>query len=166
MMKALSNAETSSHEAYAQAGSVAEEVLGSIRTVAAFGAQEKSRLRYDVHLDQCLKAGVKGGVALGLGLGATMGVMFLAYALGFWYGGQLVADDIEAGCEDYCFRGGYALTVFFSVVFAAFSLGQAGPPLTSFLKAGTATTEILDLINRKSKIDPEEERPVRLPDPP
>lgn len=36
----------SAQKAYSKAGSVAEEVLGSIRTVAAFGAEEKSILRY------------------------------------------------------------------------------------------------------------------------
>lgn len=33
-------------EAYAKAGAVAEEVFGAVRTVVAFGGQEKEALRY------------------------------------------------------------------------------------------------------------------------
>lgn len=45
MMKLLSSAEVAAQRAYSKAGSVAEEVLGSVRTVAAFGAEQKSILR-------------------------------------------------------------------------------------------------------------------------
>ncbi|XP_055388386.1 LOW QUALITY PROTEIN: ATP-dependent translocase ABCB1-like [Condylostylus longicornis] len=96
---------------------------------------------YEVHLDESRKQGVKGGLSMGFGLGLTLGVMFLSYSLG-------------SRCEgDSCFRGGNALAVFFAVIIAAFSLGQAGPPLTSFLKAGASAEDLLALIDRKSKID-------------
>lgn len=101
-----------------------------------------------------MKSGVRGGLASGFGLGLTLGVMFLSYSLGFWYGGKLVADDLEANCQENCFKGGNAVAVFFSVVIAAFSLGQAGPPLTSFLKAGASADDLCGLIDRKSLIDP------------
>lgn len=37
--------------AYAKAGSVAEEVLSSMRTVAAFGGEEKETERYDISMN-------------------------------------------------------------------------------------------------------------------
>ena len=41
-------------KAYAKAGAVAEEVLGSIRTVYAFGGQKKECERLQVILHPCL----------------------------------------------------------------------------------------------------------------
>ncbi len=36
-------------KAYAKAGAVAEEVLSSVRTVTAFGGQEKEIVRYEMY---------------------------------------------------------------------------------------------------------------------
>lgn len=45
-MKGVAKLTGSELKAYGKAGSVAEEVLSSIRTVAAFGAEEKEAERY------------------------------------------------------------------------------------------------------------------------
>ncbi|XP_055388384.1 uncharacterized protein LOC129616902 [Condylostylus longicornis] len=153
----LTTAASKERESYAQAGSVAEEVLGSIRTVTAFGAEEKARSRYEEHLDDSLSSGVRGGIFTGLGIGMTMGFLFLSYALGFWFGGKLIADDKESGCTgDDCFNAGKTLTVFFCVVNAAFAIGQFASPFTSFVKGVTAADELLELVDKKSSIDPTE----------
>ena len=44
-IQAMSSMTNQELEAYAKAGAVAEEVLGAIRTVVAFGGQEKESLR-------------------------------------------------------------------------------------------------------------------------
>jgi hypothetical protein len=46
-----------------------------------------------------------------------LSIIFAAYALGFWYGGRLVADG-EA-------KGGDVLNVFFAIIIGAFSLGKS-----------------------------------------
>lgn len=43
----LSSITTKELDAYAKAGSIAEEVLSSIRTVAAFGGERKEIARYE-----------------------------------------------------------------------------------------------------------------------
>ena len=45
IIQAMSSMTNQELEAYAKAGAVAEEVLGAIRTVVAFGGQEKESLR-------------------------------------------------------------------------------------------------------------------------
>ena len=53
--------------------------------------------------------GIKKGFNVGLGNGALFGACFLTYALGFWYGGNLVADSTEDGCsgsDNDCVNGG------------------------------------------------------------
>ena len=70
--------------AYARAGAVAEEVLSSIRTVIAFGGQQKETQRYGGELGAALKVGIIRGTATGALLGAILCVFYSSYALAFW----------------------------------------------------------------------------------
>lgn len=79
--------------AYAESGGVAEEVLSSIRTVVAFGGQEKEAERYEKNLVSARKAGVKRGLATGIGNGLVWGIIYANYALAFWYGLTLILDS-------------------------------------------------------------------------
>ena len=80
-------------KAYAESGGVAEEVLSSIRTVVAFGGQEKEAERYENNLVLARKAGVKRGLATGVGNGLVWGIIYANYALAFWYGLTLILDS-------------------------------------------------------------------------
>lgn len=70
--------------AYARAGAIAEEVLSSIRTVMAFGGEQKEVQRYGGELKYALKVGIKRGAATGLLSGAMSGVVYGGFALAFW----------------------------------------------------------------------------------
>jgi len=50
MMQLMSVMTKKELEAYAKAGAVAEEVIGAIRTVTAFGGQNKEVLRYAFYI--------------------------------------------------------------------------------------------------------------------
>jgi hypothetical protein len=55
----------------------------------------------------CTQVGIQKGFNVGLGNGGLFCACFFTYALGFWYGGQLVADSVEDGCSgDGCVNGG------------------------------------------------------------
>ena len=69
---------------YASAGAVAEEVLSSIRTVLAFGGEEKEAARYDQKLKKARRLGVKKGLALGISLGLLFTLLFSTYTISFW----------------------------------------------------------------------------------
>ena len=50
------------------------------------------------------------------------------FALGFFYGGKLVADDMSNGCflkadNSDCMTGGKVLSTFFCIVMGSFALG-------------------------------------------
>ncbi|XP_064185885.1 bile salt export pump [Anguilla rostrata] len=81
--------------AYAKAGAVADEVLSSIRTVVAFGGEQKEVERYDNNLVVAQNWGVKKGTIIGLFQGYLWCIIFLCYALAFWYGSKLVIDTKE-----------------------------------------------------------------------
>ncbi|KAM6934651.1 bile salt export pump [Xenentodon cancila] len=132
--------------AYAKAGAVADEVLSSIRTVAAFGGEEKEAERYDRNLVEAQNWGVKKGSIIGVFQGYLWCIIFLCYALAFWYGSKLVIDTKELS-------PGSLIQVFFGVLMAAMNLGQASPCLEAFATGRAAAKTIFETIDREPEID-------------
>lgn len=71
--------------AYGQAGSVAEEVLGAIRTVIAFNGEQKEVDRYAEKLVPAEKTGIRRGMWSGVGGGVMWFIIYISYAVAFWY---------------------------------------------------------------------------------
>ncbi|XP_076407695.1 ATP-binding cassette sub-family B member 5 isoform X3 [Peromyscus maniculatus bairdii] len=134
-------------EAYSKAGAVAEEVLSSIRTVTAFGAQEKEIQRYTQNLKDAKDAGIKKATAAKLSLGAVYFFMNGAYGLAFWYGTSLIFGG-EPG-----YTIGTILAVFFSVIHSSYCIGSAAPHLETFTIARGAAFNIFQVIDKKPNID-------------
>ncbi|XP_065398458.1 phosphatidylcholine translocator ABCB4 isoform X4 [Macaca fascicularis] len=76
--------------AYAKAGAVAEEALGAIRTVIAFGGQNKELERYQKHLENAKEIGIKKAISANISMGIAFLLIYASYALAFWYGSTLV----------------------------------------------------------------------------
>ncbi|XP_032384811.1 bile salt export pump [Etheostoma spectabile] len=133
-------------KSYSKAGAVADEVLSSIRTVAAFGGEEKEAERYDRNLAEAQNWGVKKGTIVGLFQGYLWCVIFFCFALAFWYGSTLVIDTKELS-------PGTLIQVFFGVLMAAMHLGQASPCLEAFASGRAAAKIIFDTIDREPEID-------------
>ncbi|XP_023668914.2 bile salt export pump-like isoform X2 [Paramormyrops kingsleyae] len=133
-------------QAYAKAGAVADEVLSSIRTVAAFGGERKEVERYDRNLISAQSWGIRKGLIMGLFTGYLWLIIFLCYALAFWYGSKLVLDAKE-------YSPGTLLQVFLGVLIAALNLGQASPCLEAFASGRGAATIIFETIDREPEID-------------
>ncbi|NXB08943.1 ABCBB protein, partial [Cnemophilus loriae] len=133
-------------KAYAKAGAVADEVLSSIRTVAAFGGEKKEVERYDKNLVFAQHWGIRKGIIMGLFTGYMWFIIFLSYALAFWYGSKLVLEEEE-------YSPGTLLQVFFGVLVGALNLGQASPCLEAFATGRGAATNIFETIDKKPTID-------------
>ncbi|XP_060888922.1 bile salt export pump-like [Labrus mixtus] len=133
-------------QAYAKAGAVADEVLSSIRTVAAFGGELKEVQRYDRNLISAQRWGIRKGLFMGFFTGYMWLIIFLCYGLAFWYGSSLVLDAQE-------YTPGTLLQVFFGVLIAAMNLGQASPCLEAFASGRGAATIIFETIDREPEID-------------
>ncbi|KAM8873143.1 bile salt export pump isoform 3-T3 [Synchiropus picturatus] len=133
-------------QAYAKAGAVADEVLSSIRTVAAFGGELKEVQRYDRNLISAQTWGIRKGLIMGFFTGYLWLIIFLCYGLAFWYGSTLVVDTEE-------YTPGTLLQVFFGVLIAAMNLGQASPCLEAFAAGRGAATSIFETIDKEPEID-------------
>ncbi|XP_021545509.1 phosphatidylcholine translocator ABCB4 isoform X3 [Neomonachus schauinslandi] len=136
--------------AYAKAGAVAEEALGAIRTVIAFGGQNKELERYEKHLENAKKIGIKKAISANISMGIAFLLIYASYALAFWYGSTLILS------KEYTI--GNAMTVFFSILVGAFSVGQAAPCIDAFANARGAAYVIFNIIDSNPKIDSFSER--------
>ncbi|KAL1969025.1 hypothetical protein VTN77DRAFT_859 [Rasamsonia byssochlamydoides] len=133
-------------ESYGAGGSVAEEVLSSIRTATAFGTQDRLAQKYEHHLKEAEKWGVRLQTILAVMVGAMFGIMYLNYGLGFWMGSRFLVDrDVGVG---------QILTILMSILIGSFSLGNVSPHGQAFVSAVAAANKIYSTIDRDSPLDP------------
>lgn len=139
---------------YALGGTVAEEVISSIRNATAFGTQDKLARQYDTHLAQAEKWGYKTRFTLGIMVGGMFLVIYLNYGLAFWMGSRFLVDG-EIGLSSI-------LTILLSIMIGAFSLGNVAPNMQAFTTSLSAAAKIFNTIDRVSPIDPATEDGIKL----
>eukprot|EP01041_Mallomonas_annulata_P010883 gene10883-22722_t len=159
MISATTSYMKQSSEQNAQAGGLATETLSSIRTITALNVQPDVISRYRIFLIEAMNVSWSemAGTLKSLKYGAANGLLFaislFATALGYWYGGQLVADDLDRECTNNCITGGVVNAVMYSVIFGCMAFGQLGPPLTAMSAAAVAMQSVNSVINAHPSID-------------
>ncbi|XP_061572811.1 ATP-binding cassette, sub-family B (MDR/TAP), member 4 [Cololabis saira] len=143
--KVLTSFTSKEQSAYAKAGAVAEEVLSAIRTVYAFSGQEKEIGRYQKYLEDAKRMGIKKAISANIAMGFTFMMIYMSYALAFWYGSTLILKG------EYSI--GSLLTVFFVVLIGVFSMGQTSPNITTFASARGAAHKVYSIIEHEPSID-------------
>uniref|UniRef100_A0A8C6HMK9 ATP-binding cassette, sub-family B member 11 n=1 Tax=Mus spicilegus TaxID=10103 RepID=A0A8C6HMK9_MUSSI len=133
-------------KAYAKAGSIADEVLSSIRTVAAFGGENKEVERYEKNLKFAQRWGIWKGMVMGFFTGYMWCLIFFCYALAFWYGSRLVLDEGE-------YTPGTLIQIFLCVIIAAMNIGNASSCLEIFSTGCSAASSIFQTIDRQPITD-------------
>ncbi|KAF5855225.1 hypothetical protein ETB97_009654 [Aspergillus alliaceus] len=106
------------------AGTLAEEVLGSMKTVHAFSAFSRLTTKYDDHSKEAKR----------LGLAQSLNVAILY------------------STEYFCTYAGYSLA-FWQGVLAATAMTQIAPQIVQITKAASAAQSLWEIIDRKSPID-------------
>ncbi|KAH9313089.1 hypothetical protein KI387_028124, partial [Taxus chinensis] len=139
---------------YEEASQVANDAVGSIRTVASFCAEDKVISLYNEKCSAPLKSGVKQGIIAGLGLGFSNFVMFTQYALSFWVGARLVEDGKTT--FDKVFK------VFFALSMAAAGISQSAGLSPDLAKAKSSINSVFKILDRPSKIDANDESGTTL----
>lgn len=139
---------------YAVGGTVAEEVLSTIRNATAFGTQEKLARQYDLHLAEAERWGYRLKATLSVFIGLVLCFVFLNYGLAFWMGSRFLVDG-EVDLSKI-------LTIILAIIIGAFSLGQVGPNVQAFTAGVAAASKIYTTIDRASPLDPTNENGERL----
>lgn len=134
-----------SKKAYDQSASFASEAVTAIRTVASLTREDDVLTLYRDSIAAQLKTSTTSILRSSTLYAASQSLLFLCFALSFWYGGTLIA------------RGEYSLFQFF-VVFSEIIFGaQSAGTIFSFApdmgKARTAAAELKRLFDRQPTID-------------
>ncbi|KAK9462431.1 P-loop containing nucleoside triphosphate hydrolase protein [Lipomyces oligophaga] len=139
---------------YSVGGTLAEEVLASVRNVQAFGIQERLAAQYDKFLVITEKYGIHAGLCLGVMHGFTWLGIFGADAIAFFV------------APTFILRGtltvGRVVTVLLTITHGAFAMSHIAPHFKAFTAATAAATKIYSTIDRPSAIDSQNESGLKL----
>ncbi|KAL4815238.1 P-loop containing nucleoside triphosphate hydrolase protein [Aspergillus spinulosporus] len=142
--------ETKVLQIYAQASSYAENILGGVRTIHAFGLQPRVMAKYGTYLQDAYAQGMRKNKLYGIVFGGQYFVVFASMGLAFWQGlAMLDRNEIS--------DLGTVFVVLFSVIMAANTVMQVTPNMVTFSRAATAASELFSLIDRESEINPFDE---------
>ncbi|XP_021821988.1 ABC transporter B family member 11-like [Prunus avium] len=134
---------------YEDASQVANDAVGSIRTVASFCAEEKVTELYQKKCEGPIKTGIRRGLISGIGFGLSFFFLFSVYACSFYAGARLVAAGKTTFSD--VFR------VFLALAMTAGGVSQSGSLTPNLGKGKSSAASIFDILDRKSKIDSSDE---------
>ncbi len=152
MIQAMRTSSVRNREAYEKAGGIAEECLKNIKTVSSFANYNYEIDRFTERLDESYQAGIKGGFKSGITMGFLYFLIFASYTLAIWFGSRLISQKEYNSNTQKTFAAGDVLTVLFTIVFGAFSLGQAAPNMKAITEAMNASYEFFELMKRTPQI--------------
>ncbi|KAF5743847.1 putative multidrug resistance protein 1 2 [Tripterygium wilfordii] len=139
---------------YEEASQVANDAVGSIRTVASFCAEEKVMQLYKKKCEGPMKTGIRQGLISGIAYGLSYVVLFNVNATSFYAGAQFV----KAGRMSFS----DVFQVFLVVLMAGIGVAQSSSTGTNSTNAKNAAASIFSIIDRKSKIDSSDESGLKL----
>ncbi|EOO02730.1 putative leptomycin b resistance protein pmd1 protein [Phaeoacremonium minimum UCRPA7] len=140
--------------AYAQGGSVAEEVISSVRNAVAFGTQDRLAKQYDVHLTRAEGFGFKVKGAIGVMVAGMMMILYLNYGLTFWQGTKFLTEGVIPLSK--------VLIIGMAIMIGAFQLGNVAPNVQAFTTALGAAAKIYTTIDRESALDSSSTKGIKL----
>ncbi|KAJ8898766.1 hypothetical protein K2173_005085 [Erythroxylum novogranatense] len=139
---------------YEEASQVANDAVGSIRTVASFCAEEKVMELYKTKCEGPMKTGIRQGMISGIGFGVSFLLLFSVYSASFYAGAQLVRHG-KTNFSD-------VFQVFFALTMTAIAISQSSSFAPDSSKAKVAAASIFTILDRDSDIDPSDESGSKL----
>ncbi|XP_026446433.1 ABC transporter B family member 21-like [Papaver somniferum] len=130
---------------YEEASQVANDAVGSIRTVASFCAEEKVMKLYESKCEGPERAGIRQGVISGLAFGVSFFLLFCVYAASFYIGGRLVEDGQTTFPK--VFR------VFFALIFTGVGVASSSSMSSDTTKAKSSAASVFAILDQIPKIN-------------
>ena len=134
-------------KSYGKAGSIAQEILSSLRTVISLGIQEKEIKKYEENLHVAEDTTMKKGIYTGLFQGLSGLLANAMFGIGIYYGTYLTRTN----CVTY--PVGNIMQSFFSIITVSFVVGQAMPYFNDLAQASGAAKNVFNILKKKSEID-------------
>lgn len=136
------------NKAYSAASMVAGEAVSNIRTVMAFGAEERVIDLFARELVEPKKKNFLRGQIAGLGYGISQLCMFSSYGLAMWYASVLV----KKGEADF----GRVMKAFMVLIITAFGVAETLALAPDIVKGSQVLGPVFRILDRKTKIEPED----------
>ena len=130
---------------HSEAGGLAEEVIGSIKTVKAFNAESGEIQRFQTALKPILASGIRRGKLTGLAGGFVWLMNFSVYALLFWVGIKFILESCSSG-EHY--SPGSVSVILWQFLDASYRMGQMLPLIEMFSTARGAAGSVFEIIDQ------------------
>ncbi|XP_008221400.1 PREDICTED: ABC transporter B family member 13-like [Prunus mume] len=134
------------NRAYSKATAVAREAIANIRTVAAFGCEERIAIQFSSELNQPNKQAVIRGHISGFCYGLSQFFAFCSYALGLWYASILIKH------KDSNF--GDIMKSFMVLIITALSIAETLALTPDIVKGSQALGSIFRILKRETAINP------------
>ncbi|KAF9238097.1 P-loop containing nucleoside triphosphate hydrolase protein [Melanogaster broomeanus] len=133
MYKIISKYTQLSLKHIAESGTLAEEVVSTVRTAHAFGTQKVFNDLYDVHVMAVRAVDMKAGVFQGVALGLVFFVIYSGYALAFQFGTTLINEGHATAGE--------VVNVFMAILIGSLFVAQLVPQVQAQKAEGKITFE-------------------------
>ncbi|XP_073289993.1 ABC transporter B family member 13-like isoform X1 [Primulina huaijiensis] len=134
-------------KAYYRATEVAREAIANIRTVAAFGAEDRMTAKFASELHQPRKRALLRGHILGFGYGISLFLAYSSYAVGLWYASVLIKE----GKSNF----GNIIKSFMILIITALAAAETLALAPNFVKGSQVLESVFNILNRSTEIDPE-----------
>ncbi|EGZ06252.1 multidrug resistance protein ABC superfamily [Phytophthora sojae] len=141
---------------YAEAGSIAEETLGSIRTVSSLNGEPKAIYKFEKKVFEAEKENIALHKMSSAVFSMFLASIWVMYSIGLWYGGWKASKGNTTP--------GDVFAAFFGVMMGTGSLAQISPNVTAVSKAAGAAEELFAILDTASAIDAEKEDEGIIPD--
>ncbi|KAF9242530.1 P-loop containing nucleoside triphosphate hydrolase protein [Melanogaster broomeanus] len=129
----------------ADGGTLAEEVISTVRTAHAFGTQNILGSLYDVHVAAARTVEAKAAVFHGGALGLVYFVIYSGYALAFQFGTTLINEGYATPGE--------VVNVFMAIFIGSLSLAMLAPEMQAVTHGRGAAAKLFATIERIPSID-------------
>lgn len=125
---------------------MAREAIVNIRTVAAFGVEDRISIQFASELNQPNKQAFLRGHISGFGYGVSQLFAFCSYALGLWYASVLIQQK-ESNFGDI-------MKAFMVLIITALAVAETLALTPDIVKGSQALGSVFGILHRKTSIEP------------
>ncbi|KAL1914585.1 uncharacterized protein VTP21DRAFT_8116 [Calcarisporiella thermophila] len=146
-LKSLNGFSGKVEKEYRLAGRVAGEAIREIRTIASLAAEDVFEKKYAEYCQVPHSFAMKKAFITSIGYGLSEGLYHLAHILGLYLGARFIQSGEMTSQQ--------VTVVLFTVIWSSRGLSQFSSHMPRFVKAKRAAINLFELLDKKSKIDPD-----------
>ncbi|KAK0577167.1 hypothetical protein LWI29_028872 [Acer saccharum] len=134
--------------AYSRATAVAREAIANVRTVAAYGIEDRISIQFASELSQPNKQTLLRGHISGIGYGVSQFFAFCSYALGLWYASVLIKQKNS--------NFGDIMKAFMVLIITALAIAETLALTPDIVKGSQALGSVFSILYRETAIQSED----------